>query len=239
MSLVDIAILDDTSSDIHATRVFLNPLAGRSHPGDAMAIVTCVTTPPESLDHTVNYLWHLLKGSSRPMRVSSRHSSAPYAVAAHTVSSKPPLRSTAPRGRGESGITDDNRHSVPAGVNGRGCAASLRGPVAAARYATVPTGPAGVGGSSSSSGRSIRATGRGGRNSGHPAAPGDLGSGLECLLLLPPERLTSRVTVGGVGVQEGSQKSRVCNPTGTLHTAEELVARGCELVRAKCGKMDI
>jgi hypothetical protein len=71
------------------------------------------------------------------MRVRSRHSSAPSAVAAHTVYSKPPLRSKAPRGRGEAGITDDNRHSVPAGVNGRGCAASLRGPVAAARYATT------------------------------------------------------------------------------------------------------
>jgi hypothetical protein len=71
------------------------------------------------------------------MRVRSIQSSAPSAVAVHTVSSKPPLRSTAPRGRGEVGITDDNRHSVPAGVNGRGCAALLRGPVAAARYAKV------------------------------------------------------------------------------------------------------
>jgi hypothetical protein len=68
--------------------------------------------------------------------VRFRQSSAPSAVAVPTVSSNPPLRSTAPRGRGEAGITDDNRRSVPAGVNGRGCAASLRGPVAAARYAT-------------------------------------------------------------------------------------------------------
>jgi hypothetical protein len=71
------------------------------------------------------------------MRVRSRQFSAPSAVAAHTVSSKPPLRSTAPQGRAEAGITDDNRQSVPAGVNGRGCAASLRGPVGAARYATI------------------------------------------------------------------------------------------------------
>jgi hypothetical protein len=34
--------------------------------------------------------------------------------------------------------TDDGRKSIPTGVNGRGCAASLRGPVAAASYATLP-----------------------------------------------------------------------------------------------------
>jgi hypothetical protein len=52
MSLVDIVTLDDTWSDTHATPVVLNPLVGRRHAGDAMAIITCVTTPHESLDHT-------------------------------------------------------------------------------------------------------------------------------------------------------------------------------------------
>jgi hypothetical protein len=61
MSLVRIVTLDDTWSDIHATPAALNPLVGRSHPGDAMAIITCVTTPHESVDHTVNYVWHLLE----------------------------------------------------------------------------------------------------------------------------------------------------------------------------------
>jgi hypothetical protein len=70
------------------------------------------------------------------MHVHSRHSSALPAVAAHTASSKPPLRSTALRGRKQAS-PNDGRRSIPAGVNGRGCAASLRGPAAAARYATV------------------------------------------------------------------------------------------------------
>jgi hypothetical protein len=99
MSLVDIVTLYDTWSDIHTTPAVLNPLVERRHPGDAMAIITCVTTPPESLDHTVNYVWNLLERIFRPMRARSRHSSAPSAVVAHTVSSKPPLRSTAPRER--------------------------------------------------------------------------------------------------------------------------------------------
>jgi hypothetical protein len=60
MSLVDIVTLDDAWSDIPATPAVLNPLVGRRHPGDAVAIITCVTTPPEGLDHTVNYVWHLL-----------------------------------------------------------------------------------------------------------------------------------------------------------------------------------
>jgi hypothetical protein len=42
MSLIDIVTLDDTRSDIHATPVVLNPLVGRRHLGDAMAIITCV-----------------------------------------------------------------------------------------------------------------------------------------------------------------------------------------------------
>jgi predicted sugar kinase len=44
MSLIDIVTIDDTRSDIHATRVVLNPLVGRRHLGVAMAIITCVTT---------------------------------------------------------------------------------------------------------------------------------------------------------------------------------------------------
>jgi hypothetical protein len=51
MSLVDILTLDDTGSDIHATLAVLNPLVGRRHLGDAMAIITCVTTLHESLYH--------------------------------------------------------------------------------------------------------------------------------------------------------------------------------------------
>jgi hypothetical protein len=39
MSLVDIVTLDDTWSDIHTTPAVLNPLVGRRHPGDAMAII--------------------------------------------------------------------------------------------------------------------------------------------------------------------------------------------------------
>jgi hypothetical protein len=74
------------------------------------------------------------------MRVRFRHSSAPPAVGAHIVSSKPPLRSTTPRGRKQAS-PNDVRRSIPAGVNGRGFAASLRGPVAAARYATVLASP--------------------------------------------------------------------------------------------------
>jgi hypothetical protein len=61
MSLVDIVTLDDTWSDIHATPAVVNPLVGRRHLGDAMAIVTCVTTLHESLDHTVNYVWNILE----------------------------------------------------------------------------------------------------------------------------------------------------------------------------------
>jgi hypothetical protein len=61
MSLVDTVTLDDTWSDIHATPAVLNLLVGWRHPGDAMAIITCVTTPHESLIHTVNYIWHLLE----------------------------------------------------------------------------------------------------------------------------------------------------------------------------------
>jgi hypothetical protein len=61
MSLVYIVTLDDTLSDIHATPAVLNPLVGRRHLGDAMAIINCVTTLQESLDHTVNYVWHILK----------------------------------------------------------------------------------------------------------------------------------------------------------------------------------
>jgi hypothetical protein len=61
MSLIDIVTLDDTWSDIHATPAVLNPLVGRGHLGDAMPIITCVTTLQESLDHTVNYVWHILK----------------------------------------------------------------------------------------------------------------------------------------------------------------------------------
>jgi hypothetical protein len=66
MSLVDIVTLDDTWSDIHATPAVLNPLVGRRHTGDAMTIITCVTTPHESLDHTVNYVWHLLETMFSP-----------------------------------------------------------------------------------------------------------------------------------------------------------------------------
>jgi hypothetical protein len=61
MSLIDIVTLDDTWSDIHATPAVLNPLVGRRNLGDAMAIITCVTTLQESLDHTVNYVWQILK----------------------------------------------------------------------------------------------------------------------------------------------------------------------------------
>jgi hypothetical protein len=61
MSLVEIVTLDDTWSDIHATLAVLNPLKGWRHPGDAMAIITYVTTLHESLDHTVNYVWHILE----------------------------------------------------------------------------------------------------------------------------------------------------------------------------------
>jgi hypothetical protein len=61
MSLIDIATLDDTWSDIRATPAVLNPLVGRRHLGDAMAIITCVTTLQECLDHTVDYVWHILK----------------------------------------------------------------------------------------------------------------------------------------------------------------------------------
>jgi hypothetical protein len=61
MSLIDIVTLDDTWSDIRATPAVLNPLVGRRHLGDAMAIITCVTTLQKSLDHTVNYVWHILK----------------------------------------------------------------------------------------------------------------------------------------------------------------------------------
>jgi hypothetical protein len=136
MSLVDIVTLDDTWSDIHATPAVLNPQVGRRHPGDAMAIITCVATPHESLEHIVNYVWHLLESMFPPNAcpvpdIPPRHP----AVAAHTVSSKPPLRGTVPRGRKQAS-TDDGWRSIPAGVNGRGCAASLRGSVAAARYAT-------------------------------------------------------------------------------------------------------
>jgi hypothetical protein len=66
MSLVDIVTLDDTWKYIHATPAIINPLVGRRHPVDAMAIITCVTTPHESLDHTVNYVWHLLEGMFQP-----------------------------------------------------------------------------------------------------------------------------------------------------------------------------
>jgi hypothetical protein len=64
----------------------------------------------------------------------------------------------------------------------------------------------------------------------HLAAPGNLGSGLEGLLLLPPELLPASAAVGGGGVQEGSQQDWICDAAGTLQTTEELVARGCELV---------
>jgi hypothetical protein len=53
--------LDETWSDIHATPAVLNPLVGRRHLDDAMAIITCVNTLHESLDHTVNYVWHILE----------------------------------------------------------------------------------------------------------------------------------------------------------------------------------
>jgi hypothetical protein len=102
-----------------------------------MAIITCVTTLQESLDHTVNYVWHILKREFPP-------NVCPFQSVLRSIRRRRPHRivessaaQQAPRGRGEAGITDDNRHSVPAGVNGRGCAASLRGPVAAARYATT------------------------------------------------------------------------------------------------------
>jgi hypothetical protein len=61
MSLVDILTLDDIWRDIHATPAVLNPLVGRRHLGDAMAIITCVTTLHESLYHTVNYVCHILE----------------------------------------------------------------------------------------------------------------------------------------------------------------------------------
>jgi hypothetical protein len=69
------------------------------------------------------------------MRARSRHSPAPSAVVAQTVSTNHPLRITAPRGRKQV-FTDDGRRSLSPGVNGRGCAASLQGPITAARYAT-------------------------------------------------------------------------------------------------------
>jgi hypothetical protein len=67
MSLVDIVAIDDTGSDIHATSAAIDPLVGWRRHGDAMSIITCVTTPHKDLDFTVNYVWHLLEGLP-PMR---------------------------------------------------------------------------------------------------------------------------------------------------------------------------
>jgi hypothetical protein len=53
------------------------------------------------------------------------------------VGVRPSAARALPLGEGEEqASSDDGRHSSPAGANGRGCAASLRGPDAAARYAT-------------------------------------------------------------------------------------------------------
>jgi hypothetical protein len=135
MALIDIVTLDDTWSDIHTTPAVLNPLVGRRLLGDSMAIITCVTTLQESLDHIVNYVWHILK-LVFPPKV------CPFRTVLRSIRRRRPHRiveSSAvqhgPSGK-EKACTDDGRRPIPAGVNGRGCAASLRGPVAAARYAT-------------------------------------------------------------------------------------------------------
>jgi hypothetical protein len=58
--------------------------------GDAMAIITCVTTPHKGIDFTVNYVWHLLEGVS-PNACPFKHSSLASAVAAQTASPKLPI----------------------------------------------------------------------------------------------------------------------------------------------------
>jgi hypothetical protein len=71
------------------------------------------------------------------------------------------------------------------------------------------------------------------------AASGDLGGGLDRLLLLPLVRLPARAAVCGWGVQEGSQQGRIRDSASSLQAAEELVARGCELIRAKRRKLGV
>jgi hypothetical protein len=120
---------------------------GLMRQGDAMAIITCVTTPHKGLDFTVNYVWHLkerMNTNARPFK----HSSLASAVAAQAPSSKLPIfgvvgvRPSAaralPLGEGEEQeFSDDRRHSGLTVANGSGCAASLRGPVGATRFATL------------------------------------------------------------------------------------------------------
>jgi hypothetical protein len=82
--------LDDTRSDIHATPAVFNPLAEWRRQGDAMAIRTCVITPHNGLDSTVNYVWHLLEGmapNACPFNIPSLAS----VVAVQTASPKLPI----------------------------------------------------------------------------------------------------------------------------------------------------
>jgi hypothetical protein len=123
MSLVDILTLDGTGSDIHATPAVLNPLVGLRRQGDAMATITCVTTPHKGLDFTVNYVWHLTERMT-PNACPFKHSSLASAFAVQTASSKLPIfgvfgvRPSADR-RCPSGKGRSRHHQVTAGTPAR------------------------------------------------------------------------------------------------------------------------
>ena len=118
---------------------------------------------------------------------------------------------------------------------------ACRGSSSTAAHAPVSapaSSPDGVLGGSSSSTSSTRATGRGGTWTSL-SATGDLGRGLDGLLLLSPECLSPCADVSRGGVQKGSEQSRVRNSVGALQPAEELVTRSGELIRAKRGKLGV